>query len=633
MKFSYASGSKPLEGYTIKRGVGIGGFGEVYFAVTDAGKEVALKRVQRNLDVEIRGVSQCLNLKHTNLVDLYDIRYDDQGNAWVVMEFITGESLKDVIDRNPNGLPREDVTHWFLGIAQGVGYLHDHGIVHRDLKPGNIFSDQGEIKIGDYGLSKFIAASRRSGQTESVGTFHYMAPEIGKGSYGKEIDIYALGIILYEMLTGKVPFDGESSQEIIMRHLTEDPDVSKLSEPFRHVVARAMSKDPELRYTHVSQMVEELGSALRPGSKTVVTATVVPPAAVDKVLYIGDEPPPREMVFGPLRQRKPNIPQVALHPVRRSLPPPTPRQPVSQAVAQSAERAASWWQGSILNTGLKVSVVVVLIAVAVMNPWMLIPLAVAAGLIYTVYGGIWLIGRSMKSQPQNTSGIRMRSWQEMVRENLRAKPIGTRIGELTGGYFAAAILSGLISVALIAAVDQFNPNMATLSLYSWLAISSTLGSWAVLSVGKFCEGVESDAWRRRAVLLALGLGLGAAAWGLSDQVLLLNLENADHTWQNVDTAFPAATNANLLTRFLVFFAAVFAIPGWWKQTDPLRKSRVNLFTLGWCVLWSGLVSLLWPFPQPWGLMLAATVSLSTQLAAPWMTSSEREAAKKEFRRA
>src|SRR5688572_25167602 len=101
MKFSYASGSRPLDGYTIKRGVGIGGFGEVYFAVTDAGKEVALKRVQRNLEVELRGVSQCLNLKHGNLVDLYDIRYDDQGGAWVVMEFITGECLKDVIDRNP----------------------------------------------------------------------------------------------------------------------------------------------------------------------------------------------------------------------------------------------------------------------------------------------------------------------------------------------------------------------------------------------------------------------------------------------------------------------------------------------------------------------------------------------------
>ncbi|MCA9179945.1 MAG: protein kinase, partial [Planctomycetales bacterium] len=90
MKFAYASGTRPLEGYTIKRGVGAGGFGEVYYATSDAGKEVALKRIQRNLDVELRGVSQCLNLKHANLVALYDIRYDDDEQAWVVMEYVSG---------------------------------------------------------------------------------------------------------------------------------------------------------------------------------------------------------------------------------------------------------------------------------------------------------------------------------------------------------------------------------------------------------------------------------------------------------------------------------------------------------------------------------------------------------------
>ena len=142
MKFQYASGSRPLEGYTIKRGIGRGGFGEVYFATSDAGKEVALKHVERNLEVELRGVSQCLNLKHLNLIDLYDIRYDEQGDAWVVMEYVAGPSLKDVIDRNPNGLPLDQVCYWFRGIAAGMAYLHDHGIVHRDLKPGNIFDDE-----------------------------------------------------------------------------------------------------------------------------------------------------------------------------------------------------------------------------------------------------------------------------------------------------------------------------------------------------------------------------------------------------------------------------------------------------------------------------------------------------------
>src|SRR5688572_11034068 len=100
MKFLYASGSRPLEGYAIKRGIGRGGFGEVYFATSDAGKEVALKHIERNLEVELRGVSQCLNLKHQNLIDLYDIRYDEQGDAWVVMEYVAGASLKDVIDRS-----------------------------------------------------------------------------------------------------------------------------------------------------------------------------------------------------------------------------------------------------------------------------------------------------------------------------------------------------------------------------------------------------------------------------------------------------------------------------------------------------------------------------------------------------
>ena len=205
-RFTYPSGSQPLDGYTIKRGVGRGGFGGVYYAVSDAGKEVALKLIRRNLDVELRGVTHCLNLKHPNLVALYDIKSDENDDRWVVMEYVSGESLEDAIDRHPHGMPVELAIEWFSGIAAGVAYLHDHGIVHRDLKPANIFLDEGTVKIGDYGLSKFISCSRRSGQTESVGTVHYMAPEIANGRYGREIDTYALGIILYEMLTGHVPF-------------------------------------------------------------------------------------------------------------------------------------------------------------------------------------------------------------------------------------------------------------------------------------------------------------------------------------------------------------------------------------------------------------------------------------------
>src|SRR5438105_3150201 len=120
IKFTYPSGARPLEGYTIKRGVGRGGFGEVYFATSDAGKEVALKLIRRNLDVELRGVTQCLNLKHPNLIALYDIRTDEMGDQWVVMEYVAGESLEEVIDRNPNGLHIEQVLWWMRGLCAGV---------------------------------------------------------------------------------------------------------------------------------------------------------------------------------------------------------------------------------------------------------------------------------------------------------------------------------------------------------------------------------------------------------------------------------------------------------------------------------------------------------------------------------
>jgi ankyrin repeat protein len=260
-QFLYSTGDRPLDGYTIKRGIGRGGFGEVYYAISDGGKEVALKLVQRHLDVELRGVTQYLNLKHANLVTLYDVRQAANGDYWIVMEYVTGTSLADVIAANSNGMPPDQVLAWLRGICGGVGHLHEQGIVHRDLKPGNIFIEHDTVKIGDYGLAKYISASRRSGQTESVGTVHYMAPEVSRGRYGKEIDLYALGVILFEMLAGRVPFAGESPGEILMRHLTEQPDVNMLPEPFRSVVARLLSKEPAERHGSVQQILDHLAGS------------------------------------------------------------------------------------------------------------------------------------------------------------------------------------------------------------------------------------------------------------------------------------------------------------------------------------------------------------------------------------
>lgn len=258
MAFTFKHGDRPLEGFTIQRGVGRGGFGEVYYATSDGGKDVALKYLRDNPEIELRGVEQCMNLKNPHLVSIFDVKRNKDGEYFIVMEYISGPSLRDLLNDEPRGMGVQKASFFLREIGKGLAYLHDRGLVHRDLKPGNIFFDDGIVKIGDYGLSKFISISRHSAQTSSVGTVHYMAPEVGTGNYTKGIDIYALGVILYEMLKGQVPFAGSSMGEVLMKHLTQRPEVDQLPQPFARVIRKALEKDPKDRYSSVDEMLAEV---------------------------------------------------------------------------------------------------------------------------------------------------------------------------------------------------------------------------------------------------------------------------------------------------------------------------------------------------------------------------------------
>jgi hypothetical protein len=331
LKFTYRSGQRPLDGFTLKRGVGQGGFGEVYFAVSDGGKEVALKLLRGHTDAELRGIAHCLNLKHPNLVHLYDLRSDSRGEKWVVMEYVFGESLAQVINRHPNGLPSELIREWFAALARGVNYLHDQGVVHRDLKPANIFIEHGHLKVGDYGLSRRMSSSERGEVTRGVGTPHYMAPEIKNGNYGRSIDVYACGVILFEMLTGHPPFDGETPAEVLMKHQLDTPNLKQVPDAIRPVLERALEKDPTKRFQTIMELAKAVEAVFGGERRDALGATVThaPEPKVPAADTVVDEklPLPRNK---PVPVAKPGTPSTGPSPATGSAGPGTFRERLTE---------------------------------------------------------------------------------------------------------------------------------------------------------------------------------------------------------------------------------------------------------------------------------------------------------------
>lgn len=652
LRFQYGTGDQPLDGYTIKRGVGRGGFGEVYFATSEAGKEVALKLIRRNLDIELRGVRQCLNLKHPNLVALYDLRSDAVDDQWVVMEYVAGDSLEDVLARSPEGLPVEEALAWLRGIAAGVGALHEAGIVHRDLKPGNIYLERSSapleqrVKIGDYGLSKFISTSRRSGQTESVGTVHYMAPEIAGGRYGREIDTYALGIILYEMLTGHVPFEGESVGEVLMKHLTAEPDLAKVDEPYRTIIARALAKDPESRLKSVDELLALLPGAAPPAGAVRAGSSPTAGAGVE------DDPariaaaaaaPANEQPWSPVSR-----PPHTQHPK-------PDREPLWGAMVdlvETGQRNWAAWDAPPLMKGLVVFGVVGVLFIS--GAWVAVPVAILP--FYLVYYVVWALffqsatpvadagapvgpnGRPLK-RPKPSAPRRPRyNWRLVAQREQAARPLREKAASLTGSMVTSALVA-IVASTIAAPILSSDTAADPLVFGVWLAAVSTLGSWGVLLSSAFADHRIEDHTPRRGLNLLAGLGLGAAAaaligvlgqgipyWDTVSVVrdsALLEKSFDINLYQGVSGAGDVIAVPALAA--VVYFGLMFLVVRWWRSTEYVRRSRIGFGKIFAVAVFAWLLSTVAWFPQPAGMVLAGVIALATQAASPWCPPSRRVA--------
>lgn len=629
MKFRYEPETKPLDGYTIKRAIDRGGFGEVYYALSEAGKEVALKLLQDNLDVELRGVAQCLNLKHPNLMTIFDVRKNADGEHWVVMEFVSGKGLDRIITENPDGLPPKDVEKYLTQICDGVAYLHDKGIVHRDLKPANIYQEEGQIKIGDVGLAKFIAESKRSAQTQSVGTVYYMAPEIALGRYGKEVDVYAIAVMLFELLTGKVPFEGETSGEVLMKHLSATPDVSVLPPTLRPVLQRALEKDPLKRTPNAGQLAKEFRSALgliEGEYGAFQRAAVVPPPQPAAYPPAGGyaQPQPAAQPRHAVPQGRPGYPQAQLSDHHQHIPEP-------------------WYRDSknwLIIGGCTAFTVV-------FAPWvlvLLVPLMLIGGLVGVSYWVIRLIGRAfigdpdgryayeeqLQSDPRHSRGVRLNATRYFRnRTPITERPLrmSERIAESSGSMAVAAVCAALVSAALWG-LNTIVTDPAEATLFG---IVTTLGAWAAILPGKFWEGRGGDGVMRRMLTALLGGLVGVGAFFVDDS-LGVDLPVHDYggltRYISESNLLPelSASGAARIVGYSLFFGILMLARRWWYHVDAFRPGRFRISTVFWTAMVAWLLAMVGRFPMEWAVMWGIAISTTAQLASVWVQPESRSAA-------
>jgi serine/threonine-protein kinase len=279
--------------YELEELVGTGGMSSVYRAHDKLlERDVAIKVLHQQFTAdddyverfrrEARSVAQ---LSHPNIVTVID-RGDQDGRQFIVFEYVDGENLKSLVERE-GPLPEVDAIRLTLQVARALGFAHEHGLVHRDVKPQNVLlNGNGEAKVTDFGIARSLEVHGGLTQTGTVlGTSDYIAPEQARGArVDAQSDIYSLGAVLYELLTGDVPFPGDNFVAVAMRHINEPPPSVRERRPdvsprLDAAIRRAMAKDPRDRFGSMDELCGELSACLEAvsGMSGAETMVVAPP--------------------------------------------------------------------------------------------------------------------------------------------------------------------------------------------------------------------------------------------------------------------------------------------------------------------------------------------------------------------
>jgi len=261
--------------YEIIKSIGEGGMANVYLANDNIlDRKVAIKVLRGDLSNDEKFIRRfqrealsVSNLSHQNIVEVYDVG-EENGGHYIVMEYIEGKTLKQLLYKR-GALTLPEVIDIMTQLTDGLSHAHDAYIIHRDIKPQNIMIlDNGTVKITDFGIAMAVNATQFTQTNSVMGTVHYLPPEQANGkSSTVKSDIYSLGILMYELLTGSVPFKGDNAVEIALKHMKEKiPSIRKqnplIPQSVENIVLKACAKNPRNRYDNVKEMYNDLKEAM-----------------------------------------------------------------------------------------------------------------------------------------------------------------------------------------------------------------------------------------------------------------------------------------------------------------------------------------------------------------------------------
>ncbi|MDO4413789.1 MAG: Stk1 family PASTA domain-containing Ser/Thr kinase [Erysipelotrichaceae bacterium] len=307
--------------YEVVQHIGQGGMADVFRGVdTILNREVAIKILRADLSTDAvsilrfeREAQAATALNHPNIVEIYDVG-DYKGHHYIVMEFVPGRTLKQVI-RARGPLLKEEAVDIMKQLTSAVAEAHSKGIIHRDIKPQNVIvKADGSVKILDFGIATAKGSMQLTQANNVMGSVHYLAPELAKGETASaQSDIYALGIVLYEMLAGDVPFKADQAVQVALRHMRDPMPSLREANPtvpqsIENIVIRATAKDPKKRYKNCSEMWRDLSTCLRPErAKEAKLIIESPPAPKKDTSSQNKAKPVRTETPAPKKEVRPEV--------------------------------------------------------------------------------------------------------------------------------------------------------------------------------------------------------------------------------------------------------------------------------------------------------------------------------------